>query len=54
MNQLLLNGTIFYHVLEIMCSFDKSSSTGRLEEIESNCERSVPFPLGLEDGFLDA
>ena len=36
-----------------MCSFDKSSSTGRPVDIESTCERPAPLPLGLDDGFLD-
>ena len=48
------NNKLAYHVLEIMCSFDKSSSTGRPVEIVSRCERSAPLPLGLDDGFLDA
>lgn len=47
------NNKLAYHVLEIMCSFDKSSATGRPVEIESTCERPAPLPLGLEDGFLD-
>ena len=47
------NNKLAYHVLEIMCSFDKSSSAGRPVDIESTCERPAPLPLGLDDGFLD-
>ena len=47
------NNKLAYHVLEIMCSFDKSSELGRPVDIESTCERPAPLPLGLDDGFLD-
>ncbi len=48
------NNKLAFHVLEIMCAFDKSNTTGAPVEIESTCERPAPLPLGLEDGFLDA
>ena len=37
-----------YHVLEVMCAFDKSSETGEHVVIESTTERPEPVPVGLK------
>ena len=47
------SGSLAYHVLEIMTSFEKSSTDGRFIELESSCERPQAFPLGLLHGSLD-
>ena len=47
------NGGLAYHVLEIMCAFDKSSETGEHVVIESTTERPDPVPLGLEEWEID-
>ena len=47
-----VNGELANHVLEIMLSFDKSSSLGRKVELKTTCERPEPLPLGLEEGQL--
>ena len=47
------NGALAYHVLEVMCAFDKSSETGEHVEIESTTERPAPVPLGLKEWEVD-
>lgn len=47
------NGALAYHVLEVMCAFDKSSETGEHVEIESTTERPAPLPLGLKEWEVD-
>ena len=47
------NGALAYHVLEVMCAFDKSSETGEHVFIESTTERPDPVPIGLEAWEID-
>ena len=47
------NGGLAYHVLEVMCAFDKSSETGEHVVIESTTERPEPLPLGLKEWEID-
>ena len=47
------NGALAYHVLEVMCAFDKSSETGEHVVIESTTERPEPVPLGLKEWEID-
>ena len=47
------NGTLAYHVLEVMLAFDKSSETGEHVRIESTTERPDPVPLGLNEWEID-
>ena len=47
------NGALSYHVLEVMCAFDKSSETGEHVVIESTTERPDPVPLGLKEWEID-
>ena len=47
------NGALAYHVLEVMCAFDKSSETGEHVFIESTTERPDPVPLGLKEWEID-
>ena len=42
-----------YHVLEVMCAFDKSSETGEHVEIESTTERPDPVLVGLKEWEVD-
>ena len=41
------------HVLEILCSFDKSSESGKLYEMETKYERHEPMKLNPIRGILD-
>jgi predicted dehydrogenase len=47
------NGALAYHVLEVMCAFDKSSETGEHVVIESTTERPEPVPTGLKEWEID-
>ena len=47
------NGALAYHVLEVMCAFDKSSETGEHVVIESTTERPDPVPPGLKEWEID-
>ncbi len=47
------NGTLAYHVLEVMLAFDKSSQTGEHVQLESTTERPVPMPPGLKEWEVD-
>ena len=47
------NGALAYHVLEVMCAFDKSSETGEHVFIESTTERPEPVPIGLKEWEID-
>ena len=47
------NGALAYHVLEVMCAFDKSSETGEHVVIESTTERPEPLPYGLAEWEID-
>ncbi len=47
------NGDIAFHVLDVMCSLEKSSSEERHIYLESTCERPAALPLGLLHGELD-
>jgi predicted dehydrogenase len=48
------NGTMAYHVLDIMHATLDAAKAGRHIELESTCERPVPLPMGLRKGELDA
>ena len=47
------NGALAYHVLEVMCAFDKSSESGEHVVIESTTERPAPLPHGLNEWEID-
>lgn len=47
------NGALAYHVLEVMCAFDKSSETGEHAVIQSTTERPAPMRLGLNEWEID-
>jgi predicted dehydrogenase len=47
------NGDLAYHVLEIMHAYEKSSTEGKMVEIESTCEQPAALPLGMLPGVLD-
>ena len=47
------NGALAYHVLEVMCAFDKSSETGEHVIIESTTERPASVPIGLNEWEID-
>lgn len=47
------SGELAYHVLDVMQSFEESSTAGRHVEIESTCARPAALPLGLKPGELD-
>jgi len=47
------SGELAFHVLEIMESFEKSSSVKKYIELESTCERPAAMPIGLRFGDLD-
>jgi predicted dehydrogenase len=47
------NGSLAYHVLDIMQSFLDASAKGRSLEMGSTCEQPAPLPLGLADGSVD-
>ncbi|HWE63370.1 MAG TPA: Gfo/Idh/MocA family oxidoreductase [Chloroflexota bacterium] len=48
------NGTMAYHVLDIMEAIHDAARTGRHIEITSTCERPASLPVGLAEGELDA
>ncbi len=47
------SGSLAYHVLEVMCAFDKSSETGEHVVIKSTTERPEPLPHGLAEWEID-
>jgi predicted dehydrogenase len=47
------NGEMAYHVLDIMHAFHDASDRGRHIELESSCDKPMPFPLGLTKDKLD-
>ncbi len=47
------NGTMAYHVVDVMQAFLESSDIGKHIEIASTCTRPAPLPLGLVHGQLD-
>ena len=48
-----VSGALAFHVLDIMQSFEESSTTGRHVKLKSTCERPAPLPAGLQLGELD-
>ncbi len=42
-----------HHVLDVMHSFEESSTSGKAVELTSTCDRPAPLPLGLMKGQLD-
>jgi predicted dehydrogenase len=48
------SGALAYHALEVMHSFEKSSTTGTRIDIESKPAQPKALPLGLIEGRLDA
>jgi predicted dehydrogenase len=47
------NGEMAYHVLDIMHAFHDASDSGSHIELESSCDKPMPFPLGLTKDKLD-
>lgn len=47
------NGELAYHVLDLMHAFHDSAEQGTHVEVESSCERPLPFPTDLNHGQLD-
>ena len=47
------DGTLAYHVLEIMHAYEKSSNEGKMVELDSTCGQPAAFPLGMLPGVLD-
>lgn len=47
------SGQLAYHVLEIMDAIGQSSKEFKYMDIESDCEKPTPLPLGLLLGCLD-
>ena len=47
------NGTMAYHVLDIMHAFHDASREGKHVELSSTCTRPAALPLGLREGILD-
>ncbi|GGF83644.1 Gfo/Idh/MocA family protein [Paenibacillus aceti] len=47
------NGEMAYHVLEAMWGFHDSSDSGQYYQMQSNCTRPAPLPIGLERYTLD-
>jgi predicted dehydrogenase len=43
------NGSMAYHVLDVMHGVLEASSSGRHVAVESDCERPLPLPAGLPD-----
>lgn len=43
------SGTMAYHVLDVMQSFDESFQQGRYLEIESTCQRPAPLALNAQE-----
>ena len=48
------NGTLAYHVLDIMHAFLDGGSTHARVPVESRCERPAPMPMLLADGHTEA
>lgn len=48
------DGSLAFHVLDIMHAFHEASDGGRHVELSSSCGRPAPLPLGLREGSLDA
>jgi predicted dehydrogenase len=47
------NGTLAYHILDIMCAIHDSSDTGQAVYLESTCQRPAMLPPDLSQGILD-
>jgi len=47
------SGTLAYHVLDVMLSFNESSAMGQHVNVPSRCERPAPLPIGLQPGEID-
>jgi predicted dehydrogenase len=48
-----VNGDLACHVLDVMASFDESSTSGAHVSLRTTCDRPAPLPLGLPLGQLD-
>lgn len=48
------NGTLAYHVLDLMHAFHDASRAGTHIDIESTCDRPAPLPPGLAQGDVGA
>ncbi|NLV43842.1 MAG: Gfo/Idh/MocA family oxidoreductase [Candidatus Hydrogenedentes bacterium] len=46
-------GALAYHVLDIMQAFIDSGASRARFDLESGCERPLPMPPGLRDGYTD-
>jgi predicted dehydrogenase len=47
------SGELAYHVLEVMCSFEEASRTGRHVTVKTSCDRPAALPVGLQPGEID-
>jgi predicted dehydrogenase len=47
------NGDLAFHVLDIMCAFEESSTQSKHIEVASACSRPALIPAGLEEGQID-
>lgn len=47
------NGQLCYHALEVMHSFELSSDSGKVYELQSTCERPAPMKQILQKGEID-
>lgn len=47
------SGALAFHVLDLMHAILESAQTGRAVEVNSQCARPAPLPLGLRPGQLD-
>ncbi len=47
------NGTLAYHVLDVMQATLDAPQRGQHIDLESSCERPLPLPMGLRPGLLD-
>ncbi len=48
-----VSGELAYHVLDVMCSFEEASKTGKHIEIKSTVAKPAALPIGLMPGTLD-
>jgi predicted dehydrogenase len=47
------DGALTYHVLDIMTAIHEAAEYGRHIDLDSTCEQPVPFPLGMQKGYID-
>ncbi len=47
------SGALAFHVLDLMHAIVEAAQAGRAVELDSQCERPAPLPLGLRPGQID-